>query len=157
MAAQVAGEYLQELEETTGGLRPAAIVEDARKGSVLHKCFEWDDQKAADQYRVVQAREMIRCLVVVEHDGDTTTENRAFVVVTPDPEEKVNVYVSVKTAMEQEGYRTQVIQRAIAELAAYQKKYQNLKELAGVFREAEKVRKKFNWERGVESKASYGG
>lgn len=59
-------ERLQRLAELGGGvLTPDAVVNDAKSAkSPLHRYFEWDDKKAADRYRLEQARELIRSVKV---------------------------------------------------------------------------------------------
>ena len=57
---------IQAIENRQGRLDPQSVVAAARnKKSPLHKQFEWDDTKAAEKYRLEQARELIR-LVRVE-------------------------------------------------------------------------------------------
>ena len=44
---------------------PQQIVEKARdEQTELHKCFEWNDDVAAEKYRIVQARQVARSLVI---------------------------------------------------------------------------------------------
>ena len=65
-------EALRQIAERNGGLlRPQAVVDEARtEQSVLHRCFEWDDSVAGEQYRLIQAQKLIRSFKVVhEHDG----------------------------------------------------------------------------------------
>lgn len=46
---------------------PAQIVEKAKDSKTeLHKCFEWDNEKAAEKYRLEQARMVTHQLVYVE-------------------------------------------------------------------------------------------
>lgn len=48
-------------------VKPEEIVDKARDESTeLHKCFEWDDTKAAERYRLHQARQIVCHLVVWE-------------------------------------------------------------------------------------------
>jgi len=55
---------LRELE-TSGELTPEGVVEHARsEDSPIHHLFEWDDDRAAHQYRIEQARELIRSVRV---------------------------------------------------------------------------------------------
>jgi hypothetical protein len=63
---------LQRLQEQNGALIPELIVEEARdKGSVLHPLFEWDDKKAAQGYRLQQARILLNNIQVkVISDGE---------------------------------------------------------------------------------------
>jgi hypothetical protein len=52
----------------SGRITPQQIVDAARdEGSALHPYFEWDDGTAAEQYRLMQARTLLRsCQVEVE-------------------------------------------------------------------------------------------
>jgi len=44
-----------------GALDAQAVVDESKpRGAPLHACFEWDDKKAGNQYRVGQARRLIR-------------------------------------------------------------------------------------------------
>jgi len=56
------------LEDRRGRLTPEQIVDEARpENSILHSCFEWDDAKAGESWRIEQARELIkRVKIVVE-------------------------------------------------------------------------------------------
>lgn len=56
-------------------LRPEAVVNYARKnkGSALHDKFTWDDSEAAELYRLVQARDIIRVAVTVITPADVST------------------------------------------------------------------------------------
>lgn len=48
----------------SGGLTPSRVVRVAKKpDSILHDLFEWDDSKAGHQYRLEQARRLVRTLV----------------------------------------------------------------------------------------------
>lgn len=54
-------ERLGRLEQENGNLREQDVVDDARDpASPLHDFFEWDDDVAAQQYRLSQARLLIR-------------------------------------------------------------------------------------------------
>ncbi|HWO88837.1 MAG TPA: hypothetical protein VNL98_06780 [Gemmatimonadales bacterium] len=49
----------------------AAVVEAARsRRSVLHGYFEWDDRAAAHEYRLEQARLLVRSVIIVERRPD---------------------------------------------------------------------------------------
>lgn len=75
--------YLIELRQREGMLTPQIVVEDARPvTSQLHDRFEWDDAQAAEQYRLEQARELIRSVKVqyVEPSGGVSS-TRAFVSI----------------------------------------------------------------------------
>ena len=137
--ADKAGRELAHIERQEGELTPASVLEQARSSnSALHDHFEWDDSAAAEQYRIGQAGELIRSIVV-----DVTRSNvepaktaRAFVSVERQGERS---YMAMERAMSDEQIRKQVLERAWAELAAFRKKYADLKELAGVFSAIERA------------------
>lgn len=65
---------LARLNAKHGGLRPSVVVKAAEpKTSPLHSEFEWDDSKAGREYRLEQARKLIRVTVTVIEHGDGTT------------------------------------------------------------------------------------
>lgn len=56
---------LRWIEENNGEITPALVVEAARDtDSVLHPYFEWNNQKAADQWRVRQASAILGAIEV---------------------------------------------------------------------------------------------
>ncbi len=58
-------------DDHDGRLNPTDVVEAARpKVAPLHPAFEWSDSKAAEQYRLIQARQLIRAVIVVSDDVD---------------------------------------------------------------------------------------
>lgn len=69
--AQVAGEELERIRETRGELAPSAIVEESRpKDAPLHGAFTWDNKKAADEYRLIEARQLVRIVTVLKDDEE---------------------------------------------------------------------------------------
>lgn len=71
---------LKRIYERDGCLRPSAIVKEARpRRAVLHNEFEWDDKVAGHEYRLGQARKLIRITVLRD---DTGAESR-FVHIPP--------------------------------------------------------------------------
>lgn len=76
--------------EKAGRLTPAEVVDAARNPkSPLHAYFEWDNDRAADAYRLGQARQLIRSVkITIDYE---TNFAPAYV---PDPDVKNN-YVSV--------------------------------------------------------------
>lgn len=83
--------------EREGTITPDAVVEDARNvASPLHDLFEWDDSKAAHEYRLDQARAIIRTVrVVVNIDNAQVTSVRY--VRDPRCESNERGYVSTAT------------------------------------------------------------
>lgn len=65
----VAGEITRIANEN-GGLDAPLLVNEARPHDApLHPCFEWNDKKAGEQYRVYQARKLIKSVEVVTEDA----------------------------------------------------------------------------------------
>jgi len=63
--ANIAYQCIEEIKERRKGITPQLlIIESRKKKSPLHNCFEWNDSKAAKEYRIVQAHEILRSLVI---------------------------------------------------------------------------------------------
>lgn len=81
-------EVLEAIADANAGvLTPALVVDTARDpGHPLHPKFEWDDAKAGEEYRRVQARTLIRLTVTqVPAPGSTVAVPlRTFVSVPTD-------------------------------------------------------------------------
>ena len=63
----VVGKELERLKEKYDGrLKPEILVAEARhKTSPLHPCFEWNNDKAAEQFRLLQAERLIVSVRVI--------------------------------------------------------------------------------------------
>jgi hypothetical protein len=58
-------EELQKLEDKEGRITAKAVVDAARAPRhPLHDLFTWDDKKAGEQYRLMEARTLIRAVKV---------------------------------------------------------------------------------------------
>lgn len=143
--AQKVGEELQDLRRRYGGsLTAANVLERAKlETSALHDLFEWDDEAAAHQYRLNQARHIIRHIVVLEN-GDKTPR-RAFIHVEKDSR---NVYVDTVDALADDELRLQVLSRARQELESFTRKYSELMELSEVVAVARKTIRRLKEEAG---------
>lgn len=133
---QLAGEYLQQLEQRDGAVIPSVLVEESQgKESLLHPCFEWDDNTAAKHYRIHQAKGLIRNIVVVyqREEKEEPVAVRAF-VHTCEADEKQPKYISIETALSDEILTNRLLESAIRDLNEFRGKYKNLAELSKVFR-----------------------
>ncbi len=134
--AQVAGEEFERIESKFGTLTAENVLDESRDiNAVLHPCFEWNDNIAAEKFRVEQARHMIGNITVIvempafEDNVQRQIVTRAYVDVSEKPKGK---YVQIKTALSQENYRQRILRNALAELRMFQNKYQIYAELTGV-------------------------
>jgi hypothetical protein len=79
---------LKWLQDERGGLDPRAVVEDAKNPeSPLHTYFEWDTEKAAESYWLIQARSLIRSVRLVVSEEKISLSTIAYV---RDPEKGRN-------------------------------------------------------------------
>lgn len=78
--AQAAGEELARIHEKRGSLSPAGIVDASRpEQAPLHPVFEWDDWKAAEEWRKQQAKQLVCCIVIQQENAKSEpVEVRAF-------------------------------------------------------------------------------
>lgn len=134
-------EELNYLAIKNGGfLSPHEVVKYARNPkTLLHKKFEWDDGKAAYQYRLEQARRTIRLeLDVIETPvGDFKT--RLFFSLRDDRTSDGG-YRTLKAITEDESLYNSLLEEALYELGRIKQKYHTLKELKEVFSAIDSVR-----------------
>jgi hypothetical protein len=137
--AQKAGEELERIRvKHNGRLEPEWVVHNAKSPrNPLHDLFEWDDNVAAQNWRIDQARSVIRSVEVVVEQAPEAKQVRAFVSVV---QERDRSYTSVQHAMSDENLRKQVLMQALAELEAWRKRYAELVELATVFASIDEAR-----------------
>lgn len=155
----VSEELLLLKDRNDGLLDPAKVVDYARNpDTALHSRFEWNDSKAAEDYRLWQARQIIRLeLVVIRQDSsmgparvvvnlnereeqDVTV--RAFVSLGQDrfsEESEPKGYRSIHDVLADEELRELLLQEARRDMKVFQKKYKTLNELAKVFSAMEEV------------------
>lgn len=119
-------------------LVPKEVVNYARQNvnSELHKGFEWDDDKAAEEYRLIQARQIIYNIRVTQlKPEDTDTENKVYnVVISPYthlPGEEG--YKSTVEVYQNENDYRKLKEKAYRELLYFQEKYKNIVEFKKVF------------------------
>lgn len=109
---------------------PRQIVDRATdKTSELHKCFTWDDKKAADKWRLQEARFVV-CNLVIEQKEPEAQPVRVFhrVGTTQDAG-----YKRVEIIMQNPDEYQQLLKQAKAELISFTNKYKRLTELERVF------------------------
>lgn len=132
---------LRKIERQNGGiLHPEKVVEFARnEHTALHSAFNWNDSEAAHQYRLEQARRLIR--VIVEYTPHDAEPIRAFVALRSERYEDGG-YRHMPTLMHSPEGRDAILATALWELDAFRAKYKELKELADVFEAIDRVKSK---------------
>ncbi len=131
---------LAALAKSGGGiLRPESVVDYAKDPTTaLHSQFEWDDSKASHEYRLWQARQLIT--VVVRHEPRVDQKVQVYVSLPSDRKNEGGGYRRMVDVLSDADHRKQLLDAALAELAVFERKYGIIKELAGVFVAARKVR-----------------
>lgn len=142
-----AREALVALVERDGSITPASVLDEARdEASPLHTHFEWDDSEAAEQYRLVQARGLIRRYkVTVEVKPDTFVKVRQFSSVPAAAPDEGTDYVLTSEALKDDAQRDFIFQQCMKEIASLRAKYGALVDFDAALREsigAKRTRKK---------------
>lgn len=134
----------QELEQIRsknerGVLEPEEVVKFAKNPkTALHGRFTWDDGQAAYQYRLWQARQVIRCHVTILEQADGKPV-RTYVSLMNDRKQQGGGYRPLVNVLSDDDQRAALLQEALAELAVFEEKYKVLSELAPVFAAVERV------------------
>jgi hypothetical protein len=134
-----------ELEEirlsADGVLRPEAVVDYARSPeTALHSLFTWDDSEAAHQYRLWQAREIIRVRIMLLPGH--TKPIRAYVSLTSDRIHPQGGYRAIVDVLGNPEHHEQMVADALREFQIFEAKYRALRELQPLFAAAENVRRR---------------
>lgn len=144
MDAQTVYEEIRSIGSSNGtkfeNVSNEEIVDFARNNvnSELHKGFEWNDSIAAENYRKKQASDIKVHLVTIEinqpkvslldkNNGDPIEFN---VFVSP---KKMNGHCPVEIAMQEPNLRKSVVERALDEFKALERRYIHLNELSKIF------------------------
>lgn len=139
-----AGCLLNIYKKTGGDLTADSVVTEAKdKSNPLHKCFEWNNTKAGHQYRLEQARGLIRCIVIKKEINNEQKEVRAFVNIKRDEQGELSLspfakgrstYMPLNDAMKNPVLAKYTVDMAARDLESVMSKYDDLKELSGLFK-----------------------
>lgn len=130
MLNEKAHKELEVIRERSGGLlHPEDVIDHARDpASELHKYFEWDDNEAAKEYRLIQARKVIKVAVIVE---DNTQEKiKAYVKLDSDVKRGERGYRHIVEVLSDDAMRQEMLGAALQELLSFQNKYDKLRDVA---------------------------
>jgi hypothetical protein len=115
---------------------PEEILEKGRDETTeLHKCFEWGETVAAEQFRLYQARNIVCNLVYAEPERK---DEKPKVRIFYETERGRGYQQTVKILQNKDSYQ-RLLDTAKNELNAFVKKYAMLTELQPVFLEIEKL------------------
>lgn len=132
-------ERLEKIAGLSGGrITPDAVLLDAKSPkSPLHDQFDWDDSSAAKQWRLQQARELIRSVRV-----EITTESRTVSTVryVRDPSAgEAQGYVEVAKLRDDKSLAVEALQGEIRQANAMVARARSIAEALGLSAEIEMV------------------
>lgn len=127
-----------------GLLTEEAILVEARSSKhPLHDRFTWNNTRAAKQWRLEEARTLIRSVyITIERPRQQSVTVRAYASL-PSDREAQGGYRAITDVLSNKALRKEMLETALAELEAFRKRYGTLSQLAPVFTaiEAVKIRK----------------
>jgi hypothetical protein len=134
-------------EANNGHVSPEKVVARAKdERSALHGFFEWDDEKAGEKLRLVQAGLLLRRIKITvfrqapdDRGVDLEiTRTRQF-QSRPSQRSRQLGYEPIEDIVADEDKRAEMVAQAKAELRAIQKRYNELEELASVWQAIEQI------------------
>lgn len=127
--AQTVGEELERIRERDGKIETETVVSEARpKSAPLHPVFEWNDSAAAHEYRLWQARALVRAVEVAPaQEGEEPTPKYVHVRATG---EEGGYYQSVEVAVRNPDEWAMVLQELRGKVASVARSVEVLERLA---------------------------
>lgn len=154
-SAQIVGETLMQINEKHGTVKPETVVHEAkRKSHPLHPFFEWDNDKAADEFRKEQARYLIRSVRIIQQVKNEEPKLIRVFHNVEDTEEIGRGYQPLVHIMNSEDLKQQAISYSIQYLQQARKRLSEIKELEKIVVELEKIEAKLDAETKREVKPS---
>ena len=114
-----------------GILTPEILLNEAENPqNPLHKYFQWNNEKAAHEYRLIQARALIQRVTVKiadPEDGEKMITIRSYVSLPG--ERKDGQYRHIAEVLSNEDMKAQYIESVREELSAFKHKMQNISQV----------------------------
>lgn len=121
-------EELLAIRDENGLITPEAVLARATDpASALHGSFEWNDREAANQYRLEQARALVRSYKV--KIPELNVEIRRFTSIETS---NGRGYDETTRVLENDFLRRQLLDRLTAELKAIESRYAKVSDAAAI-------------------------
>jgi len=121
---------LDRVRKKTGALTPSAIVNESRPTkAVLHPEFTWADDKAAELWRIEEARNLLRVTQVVYEHGPV--EPQRAVVLQMRTDEK-SEYAPIHEVLQRQDSRDAHILELLKDLQSFRRRFALVSELSHV-------------------------
>jgi hypothetical protein len=128
---------LRALEDRNGCLRPDSLVRAARVEShPWHENFEWDDAKASDAYRIIQARDIIRNWAPPRITSEVVERRTPKYLHDPRLPHGEQGYVSIAKVRSDEDLKREVL---VAEFSRAQSALQRAYDIADILNAREEI------------------
>jgi hypothetical protein len=125
-------------KRSKGILRPVDVVNFAKNPkTALHSKFTWDDTAAAQQYRLWQAREVIRITVTLLPNDNKPV--RAYVSLSSDRAKTDGGYRGIVEVLSDEYRNNELLREAKRDMQRFATKYRHLVKLSKVIEEMQNV------------------
>jgi len=135
--AKKASNELRRIHKKFGELKAGHVVAESKPTlAVLHPCFEWNDAKAATEFRLHQARNIINIVQVTTtaETGRKSTVPEFINVHAPTEEDsQARVYQPVEIAMNDPETRRGIMEACLNKLLMVRDNYRNLLEFNRVW------------------------
>jgi len=144
----VAHRALEQIRKKNDGLTDDAIVAAAKATNhALHNWFEWDDSTAAKEQRRMQARQLIRSLVVTYKEAPET-KVRVYEVEHKARPRDTNrtVYSTTEEVLRNPESRDRLIAAAIKSAMEFRARFKHLHELDAIIESIDKTLEKLGLE-----------
>lgn len=139
-----------EVQKTYGLTAENLLRKASKKSSSLYEFFDWDDSSAGEKWRLGQARQLINEIKIVVEDKELYAFESVNVSIKDAefPSNKmskfgVREYKPIVEIMDNEDYRNQLIQRALAEATYWKERHAELIELSPIFVTIDTEKKKW--------------
>lgn len=128
---------LKRIHDRDGGLEPAVVLDEARdEGSILHGLFEWDDAKAGHQFRLDQARGIIRVAVVVISEVSNAPV-REYININD--EQRGRAYRETQSVLTDKRLYELAKRDALLQLSRLGQRYRHIQELSPIWNEVTRL------------------
>ena len=126
-------EELQEIYDRVGELVPRDVLRYVRNAPqhfpAIFSSIEWDDEAAAEEYRVRQVMGLIRSVKITIVDAESSTQVRQWHSL---PTPGGNAYKPIREIKEDPFQRELLLRKAEREWLALYQRYQHLEEFLAV-------------------------
>lgn len=129
-------EELERIYHQHRTLSPKLVVDTARpEDHPLHSRFQWNDEEAAERFRLAQAAQMIRSVrVVYKENPKTGEESRRRAFVSTAQNTRPSEYLLTEDALADPFTRELVLREFERAIRALKRQYSHLKEYDSMLR-----------------------